>query len=261
MSSRRSEQERAVSATCLVVFAAFLLAMMLWNTIWYTIPTRYTLHAEFLERANAPHVMGMFLAYLVISAVGFVGVLGLVQTYGSGVGLIADVVRLSGLAFFVTNYWLWAAVFVVQHRITLLTDRPSNPPEWLLQVFDASSSLWALPSWGAITPSILFYLGCAWLLLRSSRLLPRIAAAVFALLAVSQLLVLVYAGLRGLQFYNLGGFTFAYINDLLYTGGQVVGYLFAGAAMLTERGIFSRTAMSRTASRGGTRIGPPTGRE
>ncbi|RMG48213.1 MAG: hypothetical protein D6718_02260 [Acidobacteria bacterium] len=242
MSTRRSEQERRVAATCLIVFACFLLAVVLWNTIQYKLPTRYDLNAEFLDKANASKSIGIFFCYLVVSSLGFAGVVGLVHTYGVNMGLFAETVRLAATAYFALNYWLWSAIWIVQHRITLLTETPTNPPDWLLRIFDASDALWALAGWGSIPPGILFSGGVAWLLRRSSRLIPRLAAGMFAALAALQLLWVIYSGLRGLQFFNVGGFTLPYLMDAAQALLQILAYLCAGVALYREKGIFVRTA-------------------
>jgi len=174
-----------------------------------------------------------------------VGTVGLLHTYGANTGFIGETVRLAALGFFSLEYWLWSAIWIVQHRITLLAESPTTPPEWLLRIFDASDALWALAGWGSIPPAILFYGGVAWLLRRSARSLPRLASYLFWALAALKFLWVVYSGLRGMQFFNVGGFTLPFLMDAAQAGLQILAFLCAGAALYREKGIFVRTRYSR----------------
>lgn len=233
-----SEKDKQVAAVCLIVFATLLLAMVLLEAIMLQYLGEPSMDVDFETKSNLGFVMPYFLAYLVIGAVGLVGVVGLIQTYGSGSthGLIREVVKLAALGYFVTFYWLWSAMWIVQHRITLLTDVPTAAPEWLLREYEAADAMWLLPSWGGLGPSVVLFLGLAWLMLRGERLLPRIAAGLFALLAVSQFANLIYFGLRGLH----GGGMFLWVNDALFTGGRILAFVTAGAALITEKAVFTR---------------------
>ena len=152
-----------------------------------------------------------------------------------------DLVKLAALGYFVTFYWLWSAMWIVQHKITLLADVPTAAPEWVIREYSAADALWMLPAWGGLGPSIVLFGGVAWLLLRSARLLPRITAVLFALLAVSQLANLIYIGLRGFH----GGGMFLWANDAVSTAARILAFVMAGAALYTERGLFARQG-SRT---------------
>jgi hypothetical protein len=239
MSSHRSEQERQVAAACLIVFATLLLGMLVLEFIMLRFLGEPTMEMDFETKANLGFIMPYFLAYLIIGGVGLVGTVGLVQTYGSGSGnkLVTDVVKLSALGYFVTYYWMWSAMWIVQHKITLLTDVPTAAPEWLIHGYSTADAFWSLPAWGGLGPSVVLFGGMAWLLSRGAQLLPRITAVLFGLLAASQLANLVYIGLRGFH----GGGLFLLANDALFTGGRILGFLLAGAALYAEKGVFART--------------------
>ncbi len=243
MSSQiRSEREQQISAVLLVAFAALLLAMVIIEAILLGMsPTAHTLHADFVQKANLSYVMPLFLLYLVVGGLGLVGTLGLVRAYGAS-GLARDAVQFAAAGYFVIGYWLWAATWIVQHRITRLAPIPTSPPDWVLQVYDASDSLWSLGGWGALGPGMILFAGLALMLTRSSRLLPRSAGILFGVLAASQFLGLAYFGVRG--FGGDGGFDFPFLNDLVFTVGRIVAYLLAAAALYTEKGIFVRSTRS-----------------
>ena len=241
MSSRRSEKEQQIAAVLLVIFASLLLGMVLLEFLLVgTNPLKLTLGGDFLNKSRMDYVMPLFIGYLVIGAAGFIGTLGLVAVYGPEGRLETEVVKLSALGYFLSTYWLWSAVFMVQHKITLLTDKPTDPPEWLLQIYDASDALWALPSWGSLGCSLLLY-GGLWLLLgRGATLLPRVASWAFLALAVSRFLNLIYVGTRGSGVVNRGGFDFAMLNDSFFMIVQVLAFFLAGAALFKEKGVFKR---------------------
>ena len=235
----RSEREQQVSAVLLVAFAALLLTMVILEAILISSrPTVQTVHADFVQKASLSFVMPLFLLYLVIGGLGLVGTLGLVRVYGTS-GLARDAVQFAAAGYFVIGYWLWAATWIVQHRITRLAVIPTSPPDWLLQIYDASDSLWAFGGWGSLGPGIILFAGLALMLTRSSRVLPRSAGILFGVLAVSQFLGLAYFGVRG--FGGDGGFDFPFLNDLVFTAGRIVAYLLAAAALYTEKGIFVRS--------------------
>lgn len=237
----RPESERQVSGVLLIVFASLLLGMVLLETILVTTqPRPMTLSSDFVEKGNLNTVIPLFLAYLVMGGLGFVGTLGVIQVYGQAGRLAVEVVRLSSLAYFLTSYWLWAAVWMVQYKITLLTDRPTQPPEWLLNIYQASDALWALPSWGSLGPAVVLFSGMGLLLLRGARLLPRFTGWLFLTLAASKIADLVLVGVRGGALGNTGGFDFAFMNDLFFALGQIAAFILAGLSVYTERGIFVR---------------------
>lgn len=232
MSSRRSEREQRIAAVLLVTFASLLLGMVLIEFLLVgTNPLKLTLGGDFLNKSRMVYVMPLFIGYLVIGAVAVYGPEGRLET---------EVVKFSALGYFLSIFWLWSAVFLVQHKITLLTDKPTDPPEWLLQIYDASDALWALPSWGSLGCSLLLY-GGLWLLLgRGATLLPRVASWAFLSLAVSCFLNLIYVGTRGSGVANRGGFDFGMLNDGFFTIVQVVAFFLAGAALFKEKGVFQR---------------------
>jgi hypothetical protein len=245
MSSSRSgsTQDKQIAAVCLIVFATLLLGMVVLEAIMLNYLGEPSMAVDFETKANLGFVMPYFLAYLIIGGVGLVGVIGLVQTYGSGSSskLVPDLVKLAALGYFVTFYWLWSAMWIVQHKITLMADVPTAAPEWVIREYTAADALWMLPAWGGLGPSIVLFGGLAWLLLRGARLLPRITAILFALLAISQLANLIYIGLRGFH----GGGMFLWANDAVFTAARILAFVMAGAALYTERGLFARKA-SRT---------------
>lgn len=238
MPTAEAGRDKQVAAACLIVFATLLLGMVTLEAVMLKYLGEPSIEVDFETKANLGFIMPYFLAYLVIGAVGLIGVVGLIQTYGAGSGnkLVTDVVKLSALGYFVTFYWMWSAVWIVQHKITLLSDVPTAAPEWLIRDYSVSDSLWALPAWGGLGPSVVFFGGLAWMLFRGARLLPRIAAGLFALLAVSQMVNLVYIGLRG---FHSGG-TFLWANDAVFTVARILAFLMAGAALYTEKGVFAR---------------------
>lgn len=218
--------------------------MVVWEFILETgSPGLRTLDQYFLERSSLHNIMPLFLTYLVMGAAGFVGSIGLVHTYGAGQGLIAETVKLSAAIYFFCSYWLWSATWIVQHKITLLAENPASPSDDLLQIFAASDALWSLAGWGSFGPGIVLYAGAAWLLSRGARMLPRAAAGLMAALAVSQFLSFLFVGLRGFGVTNVegAGFDFAFLNDILFTVGRILAFLFAAAALYTEKGIFVRS--------------------
>ncbi len=236
--SPKSERERQISAVLLVAYAALMLGLVILEfALVEGRPIRMTLQGEFLEKSSLSYVMSLFLAYLVIGGLGFVGTIGLVRTYGSGAGLLADVATYSAVAYFVTSYWLWSAVWIVQHKITLLTTNPTNPDEWLLHIFDASNALWALPAWGSFGAALTMFVSVGLLLLRGARQLPQWSGWGFLVLAVSQFASLVYVGLRG---FGVSG-PFAFYNDTLLTFGRIAVFVMAAAALYGEEGLFVRT--------------------
>jgi hypothetical protein len=247
MSSHRSEQEKRVAAACLVIFGTLLLGMMVLEVVMWQYLGEPNAEVDFARKASLGFVMPYFLIYLVVGGVGLVGVVGLVQVYGSSSGnkLATDVVKLSAIGYFGITYWLWSAMWIVQHRITLLAEIPTNAPEWVIQGYEVADAFRALPSWGGLGPSIVLFGGLAWLLARGARLLPRAAALVFLLLAASQLASLVYLGVRGFEAQSY----FLWAIDIFFNFGRVVAFLLAAAALFTEKGIFARK--TRTTVRGG----------
>lgn len=240
--SVRSEKERQIASVLLVVFSSLLFGMMIVEIILMTNTGTNSLWADFVNKSNIGFVMPYFLAYLVLGGVGLAGSVGLIHTYGSGQGFYAEFIRLSAVAYFTVAYWLWSAVWIVEHKLTLLTDSPTNPDDWVLQIYDSSAALWALPSWGSFGPSLVFFGGMAWLLSRGARLLPRAAAACFAFLALSRLVSLVYIGVSNAGTANTGQADFAFVNDALFNVLRIVAFLLAAASLLTEKGIFARKA-------------------
>jgi hypothetical protein len=239
--ARRPELERQVASVLLAVFASLLLGLTLLEVILTTNAPRATVWSDFIEKSNIGFVMPYFLAYLVIGAAGLAGTLGLVGVYGQGVGLAAELVRFSALAYFTLSYWLWSAMWIVQHKLTLLAEVPTSPPPQVLEMYDAFDALWALPAWGALGPEVGLFIGLAWLLSRGVRLLPRAAAALFAFLALSRLAGLVFIGISSPSVANVAEPGFAFYNDLAFTIGRILAFLLAAAALLTEKGIFGRT--------------------
>ena len=240
MSTHQSRLERQFSAVALVVFAFLQLAMVLLELILAkALPL--TLAADFLQKAKISSVVFYFLVYLVTGAAGFVGVLGLVQVYTQSQRLVGEVARLTALAYFTVTYWLWSATWIVQYKITLLTDKPTDPPQWLLRTFAASDSLWSLTSWGGIGPSILLFACLGWLLWRGARRLPKTASVLFYALAVSRFADIVYIGASGTTVGNVAGYDFAFLNDVFFAGARILAFVFAGIALYTEKGVFVRT--------------------
>ncbi len=238
----KAEKEQRVSAALLVAFAALLLAMMVVELIMVGSSSgAQTSYNDFVQNASLSYVMSLFLAYLVIGILGFVGTLGLVRTYGGGTGLLGDVARYSCALYFFSSYWLWSTTWIVQHKITLLTSRPTTPPEWLLQIYEASDALWSFGSWAAMGPSFVLFVSVGLLLLRGARQLPRWAGWGFIVLAVSQFLGLAFVGARGFGVANAGHLNFATLNDWVFTLGRVVVFLLAAASLYSERGVFVRT--------------------
>ncbi|MCU0231017.1 MAG: hypothetical protein MUC67_06520, partial [Acidobacteria bacterium] len=192
MSTRRSEKEQQIAAVLLITFSSLLLGMLLLEFILVgTNPLKLTLGGDFLNKSRMDYVMPLIIGYLVIGAAGFVGTLGLAAVYGPEGRLETEVVKFSALGYFLTSYWLWSAVFMVQHKITLLAEKPTDPPEWLL-------------------------LG------RGATLLPRVASWAFLALAVSRFLDLISVGTRGSGVVNRGGFDFAMLNDSFFMIVQIV---------------------------------------
>ena len=238
--AKLTEKERQISAVLLVVFASLTLGMLIVELILVTNTTPNTTWTDFVSKSNISFVMPYFLAYLVIGAAGFTGTVGLIQVYGQGQSLLAEIVRLAALAYFTVSYWLWSAVWIVEHKITLLTDTPTAAPEWLLRIYDAADALWALPSWGAIGPALLMFGGLAWLLNRGVTLLARSAAVLFALLAVSRFVDLVYVGVTSGTVANTGAIDFAFVNDMLFAARRIAAFLLTAAALFVEKGVFQR---------------------
>ncbi|GAB4369022.1 MAG: hypothetical protein Kow0062_02620 [Acidobacteriota bacterium] len=238
--SRITERERQTAAVLLVVFSALTLGMLIFEVILATNTEPNTTWSDFVSKSRISFVMPYFLAYLVIGAAGFAGTVGLVQVYGQGQALLSEIVRLSALAYFTVSCWLWSAVWIVEHKITLLTDTPTAAPEWLLRIYDATGALWALPSWGSLGPAIVTFAGLAWLLNRGVTLLARSSAALFALLAVSRIVDLVYLGVTEGNVANTGAIDFAFVNDLLFATGRIGAFLLAAAALFVEKGVFRR---------------------
>ena len=76
--------------------------------------------------------------------------------------------------------------------------------------------------------------------------LPRVAGTMFAILAASRFVSLVYIGISGMQVGNTTGFDFAYVNDLLFGWGLILAFILAGLALYGEKGVFVRqTKMGR----------------
>lgn len=249
MGSIGSSKERKVAATCLVAFAFLVFGMVLLEMIMIaSLGGRpFTLEADFAQKADLTFIMPYFLAYLVIGGLGLVGIVGLTNVYGSSSNrkMGAEVVKLAALGYFVINYWLWSAMWLVQHKITLLAEIPTNPPEWVLRAFNASDAFWSLAGWGGLGPSIVMFLGLAWLLARGARLLPKAAAIAFLVLGVTQILLLIYVGLYGFGIQNTTG-GYAQFFDMIMTLGRIVAFMLAGAALYTEKGIFARSDRHRT---------------
>ncbi len=248
MGSHNQSTETRIAATCLVAFAFLLFGMVIFEAIMSAAleAQKLTWERDFLQKSKLRHVMPYFLNYLVIGGVGLFGTVGLAQVYGSSHRRItAEVVKLAGLAYFAINYWLWAAMWVVQYKITLLTDVPTNPPQWLMQAFKSSDAFWSLAGWGGQGPAIVLFLGLAWLLSRGARLLPRSAAAAFLVMGVVHFVMLVYVGLHGAGLDNTSH-GFAFLLDMTMAFGRIVAFLLAGAALYTEKGIFARSVSSRT---------------
>lgn len=225
----------------LIIFASLLLGALIVELILITNAERNTLWSDFVSKSSLSFVMPYFLAYLVIGATGLAGTVGLIQVYGQGQGLLAELTRLAALAYFTVSYWLWSAMWIVEYKLTLLAESPTTPPDWVLQIYSASDALWALPSWGGLGPSIVLFAGLAWLLSRGARRLPRAAALAFAILATSQFAGLVYVGISGGALANTGAADFAFYNDAVFNIGRVVAFVLAAAAVVSEKGIFQRT--------------------
>ncbi len=244
MTGAHSRTEQRVAATCLIVFASLLMAMVVVEMIMVTSPERFTLQADFLQKANLHFVMPYFLAYLVIGGLGLVGVTGLVMVYGQSqhYRMTARVAQACALAYFAINYWLWSAMWIVQHKITLLTRHPTHPEDWVAQIFDAADAFWSLAGWGGMGPAILLFATLGLLMLRGVHLLTRAAAWTFIALAVLQFVSLVYVGLRGFGISNEGEFSL--ILDLLLVAGRILAFLLAGTALYVEKGVFSRSGRS-----------------
>jgi len=241
MSSRRSEKEQQVAAVLIIVFASLLLGMILLEFVLVgTNPVKRTLGGEFLSVSNINNVMPLFIGYLLIGAAGFLGTLGLIHVYGPEGRIETDAVRLAALGYFLTTYWLWSAMFIVQHKITLLAEKPTDPPEWVLEIYDASSAFWSLPSWGGLACALILFTGLWRLLGRGASLLPRVASWTFLALAVSRFLGLVYVGTLGRGLVDHGGFSFAMLNDAFFMGVQVIAFVLAAAALYREKGVFKR---------------------
>lgn len=241
MTRSSAQSGKKVAASCLIVFAALLLAMVILELIMVTAPGKFNLEADFLQKSNLQFIMPYFLVYLVIGGLGLIGVVGLVQTYGAShhVRLTAKVVQLAALAYFAINYWLWSAMWIVQHKITLLTSRPTAPEEWVLHAFDAADAFWSLAGWGGVGPSILLFGGLALLMMRGVTLLPKAAAGAFAVAAIVQLISLIYVGLRGVGVTNQGEFSL--LLDVILVLARISAFLLAGAALYSEKGVFVRT--------------------
>lgn len=241
-SSRTTEKERQTAAVLLVVFASLLFAAMILEVMLITNSDRNTLWTDFVSKSSLSFVMPYFLAYLVIGGAGLAGTVGLILVYGQGVGYLAELTRLAALAYFTISYWLWSAVWIVEHKLTLLAETPTDPPEWVLNAYAASDALWALPSWGSLGPAIGMFSGLAWLLWRGARLLPRAAAVAFGLMAASRFLSLIYVGITGGALGNTGDADFAFYNDAAFNVGRIVAFLLAAAALVSEKGVFSRSS-------------------
>lgn len=238
MPSLKSLRDQQVAAVTLVGYAALLLGMVLIEAILVAArPGHYTLHSDFVEKARVSFVMPLFMVYLVIGGLGLAGTLGVIRMYGTG-GLATDLVKASATAYFAIGYWLWGATWIVQHKITLLSESPTNPPDWLLQIYDASDALWSLASWGALGPQIVLYAGLGLMLWRGSRRLPRIAAILFGVLAASQMTEFVLFGLRGFNSFG----RFELVNDIVFAVARIAAALLAAAALYTEKGVFVRTS-------------------
>lgn len=240
MSSLRSERERRTCGILCITFAAFMFALLVLELMMTRQGGRYTLTIEFLEKSSMGYSGGFFLTYLILGGLGFFGTLGVIEQYGHSDSVITRGVRLASLAFFMSAYWMWGALFIVQQKLTMLTDRPTNPPEWLLQIFAGSDSLFALSGWGRLGPAIILYGGMAMMLWRGSRLLPRTAAGVFGVVAATHFLQLVYLSVRGAGV-SQGSFDAQDIADKLLWFGDIIGFTLAGTALITEKGVFVRS--------------------
>lgn len=238
MSKLRTERERLVCAVLCIVFSSLLLTLVVLETILASSDTgRYTALMAFQDRASMSYVGSLFLAHLITGGVGLYGVLGLIATYGHRESILAEGTRLVAVVFFTLSYWFWGALLIVQHKITLLAEHPTNPPDWVIQSFDASDALFALSGWGRLGPAMLLFGGLALMIWRSARLVSRSAAVLFGLMAASYLFQLLYLSLRGVAY---GEGDAAYIADVLAQAGEIIAFILAGAALFTEKGVFAR---------------------
>jgi hypothetical protein len=241
MSSLRPESERRICGALCITFSAFLLALLALEQIFQSERETYTFTAEFLQMSNISYVGSLFLAYLILGALGLIGALGVIEQYGHKDNVMTHVVRLSGLAFFLLSYWVWGSIYIVQHKITTLTPNPLNPPDWLRGAYEASAALYSISGWGRLGPAMIFYFGLALMLWRGARLLPRTAAGVFAGIAVLHFLELIYMCVHGGGVPILGEATTLDIADRLMWFGDLAGFVLAGAALITEKGVFARS--------------------
>jgi hypothetical protein len=246
MLNLRGERERQVSAVLLVTYAALMLAMIVIELAMLSARDEpYNVTTDFAQKADLSYVMSLFLAYLVIGAVGLIGTIGLIRTYGQGTGLVHDVARFMAITYFFCSYWLWSAMWIVQHKLTLLADTPTNPPEWVIQVFSASDAFWSIASWGAIGPSLLMFVALGMILLRGARPICRWSGYGFLALAASQFLSLAYVGVRGFGLADVGRMSFSFLNDMFFTFGRIAVYLAAASSLFTEKGILLRSHRPR----------------
>lgn len=241
MSSLRSEKERRVCGILCITFASLMFALLVLELMMTSQGGRYTLSIEFLEKSSMSYSGGFFMIYLILGGLGFFGTMGVIEQYGHSDSVITRGVRLASLGFFLMAYWMWGALFVVQHKLTMLTDRPTNPPEWLLQVFAASDSLFALSGWGRLGPAILLYGGMSLMFWRGARLLPRAAAVVFGLVAATHVVQLIYLAVHGVGEVAHSSLDAQDIADKVLWLGDIVGFVLAGAALITEKGVFVRS--------------------
>lgn len=242
MSSLRPEDERRICGVLCICFSSLMFALLVFETLMNARGGRYTLAIEFLEKSSMGFAGGFFLTYLILGGLGLFGAFGVIEQYGHHDSLVTRAVRAAGFGFFLFSYWCWGAVFIVQHKLTLLTDRPSNPPDWLLQNFESiSDALFALFGWGRIGPALILYTGLGLMLWRGARLLPRAAAVTFLAIAIVRLLQLLYLTVRGVGAISEGSFDLLDLADKFFWFGDIVGFILAGVALITEKGIFVRT--------------------
>jgi hypothetical protein len=243
MNPLQQEKQRKIAAVLLIVYATLLFAMAMIETIMMS-AERMDLVTDFQRHASLNYSGSVFLVYLFIGGAGFVGTLGLMRTFGHSDSLITDGTKLCGFAHYLCAYWLYYAVDIVLHKITLLTDRPTSPSEALLQIYGAAGHLRTFAFWGSLGPSILFFVGLFLMLWRGARRLPRIAAGMFLFLAASRVLNVFYIILSGSGASSTSPYDFAYVNDLMFAIIEILAFLVAGAALFTEKGLFQRTRWS-----------------
>ncbi len=244
MTSAHNERDRKVAAFCLIAFAFLLVSAMLLELVLVDqTGGMHNLRSEFAESANLGFLMPYFLVYLAIGAVGLIGTLGIVEIYsaGSKSRLLVELTRLAALGTFAIKYWLWSASWIVLHKVTTLTDVPTNPDPWVLEEYSSlSESIFALGGWGGLGPELVLFVGLALLLFRGARLLPRSAAICFLGAALLSVIVLVGMGLKGMAAANTSGGML--VLDLGLHLARLAAFLLAGAAMFTEKGVFARSS-------------------